>query len=155
LAKREGIDLATDLESDTAALNGLVEVLLTRAPGTRVLRDPTRGGVSSALNEIASASQVSIVLDETRLPIRPAVRGACELLGFDPLYVANEGKLVAIVPPDEANAALSALKAHPLGRDAAEIGEVRAGTALLSIRSFVGVERVVSMLAGEQLPRIC
>ena len=107
------------------------------------------------MNEIALASRVRMVLDETRLPIQPAVRGACELLGFDPLYVANEGKLVAIVPAEQAEVALSALRAHPLGRSAAEIGEVCAGTPGVSIRSLVGGQRDVPMLAGEQLPRIC
>lgn len=155
LSRREGFDLTTDLVSDTAALAPLVEALLTAAPATHALRDPTRGGVSSALNEIAQASQVHMVLDEARLPIHPAVRGACELLGFDPLYVANEGKLVAIVPAEQAEAALSALRAHALGRCATDIGEVCAGTPGVSIRSLVGGQRDVPMLAGEQLPRIC
>lgn len=155
LSQREGFDFTTDLVSDTAALHGLVEAILAAAPTTRALRDPTRGGVSSALNEIARASQVHMTLDETRLPIHPAVRGTCELLGFDPLYVANEGKLVAIVPPDQAAAALNAMKAHPLGTQAADVGEVRTGPTGVSIRSLIGGEREVPLLAGEQLPRIC
>jgi hydrogenase expression/formation protein HypE len=155
LTQREGIRLQTDLTSDTAALNDLVDTLVAAAPETHTLRDPTRGGVSSALNEIAQASGVRIVLDETSLPINDAVRGACELLGFDPLYVANEGKLVAIVPAAQAGAAEQALRGHPLGQNAVEIGEVREGPPGVSIRSMVGGERNVPMLAGEQLPRIC
>ena len=157
LSVREGLEFETTLESDTAALNGLVEALL-RAAGleVHVLRDPTRGGVASALNEIASSAGVGITLEETNIPIWDEVRGACEILGLDPLYVANEGKCLAIVAPKVAEAALQAMRSHPLGREAAIIGQVveqHPGTVIL--RSRVGGKRVVDMLSGEQLPRIC
>jgi hydrogenase expression/formation protein HypE len=120
------------------------------------MRDPTRGGLSSALNELAAASGVGVALNEAAIPLRREVRGACEMLGLDPLYVANEGKLVAVVPPDAAARVLAAMKAHPLGRDAAIIGNVVAEhRGLVTLRSAIGGERVVSMLSGEQLPRIC
>src|SRR5262245_40160271 len=122
----------------------------------RWMRDPTRGGVSSALNELASAARVGVRLDEQAVPIRPEVRAACEMLGLDPLYVANEGKLVAVVPPQDADRLLQAARRHPLGLDAALIGEVVAEhPGLVTMRSLVGGERVVALLAGEQLPRIC
>ena len=145
------------MESDTAPLNGLVEALL-RAAGSQVhvLRDPTRGGVASSLNEIASSAGVGIVLEETKIPIWDQVRGACEILGLDPLYIANEGKCLAIVAPEVAEVALEAMRSHPLGREAAIIGqavEEHPGTVIL--RSQVGGKRVVDMLSGEQLPRIC
>jgi hydrogenase expression/formation protein HypE len=124
--------------------------------GVHVMRDPTRGGVSSALNEIARAANTGVRLEETAIPIREPVRGACELLGLDPLYVANEGKLIAIVAATRADAALAALRAHPLGRDAAIIGEVVAEhSGEVVMRSRVGGTRIVDMLSGEQLPRIC
>jgi hydrogenase expression/formation protein HypE len=120
------------------------------------MRDPTRGGLSSALNELAAASRVGVVLDEAAIPVRPEVHAACELLGLDPLYVANEGKLIAVVPPDDADRVLGAMRAHPLGRGAAVIGRVVAEhPGLVVLNSLVGGERVVTMLAGEQLPRIC
>jgi hydrogenase expression/formation protein HypE len=120
------------------------------------MRDPTRGGVSSALNELASASRVGVRLDEAAIPIRDEVRGACEMLGLDPLYVANEGKLIAVVPPEDAGRVLDAMRSHPLGRDAALIGNVVDDHPGMVIqRSRVGGERVVTLLAGEQLPRIC
>ena len=120
------------------------------------MRDPTRGGLSSALNEIAHASNVGMKLTESAIPIRHEVRAACEILGLDPLYVANEGKLIAIVPAEEADRLLAAMRAHPRGRDSAIIGEVvRDHPKVVTLRSLVGGERVVSMLAGEQLPRIC
>jgi hydrogenase expression/formation protein HypE len=156
LAQREGIELQTELVSDSAPLWGLVERMLATSAEVRCMRDPTRGGASSALNEIAAASRVGIVLDEARIPVREAVVGACELLGFDPLYVANEGKLIAIVPPASAEHVLQAMQAHPLGRDAAILGEVVAdhpGTVVL--RSRLGGKRIVAMLSGDQLPRIC
>jgi len=157
LSVREGLEFETTLESDTAALNGLVDALLRAAgPEVHVLRDPTRGGVSSALNEIAASANVGIVLEETKIPIWDEVRGACEILGLDPLYVANEGKCLAIVAPEAAEAVLEAMRSHPLGREAAIIGQVveeRPGSVIL--RSRVGGKRVVDMLSGEQLPRIC
>jgi hydrogenase expression/formation protein HypE len=157
MSLREGLEFETTIESDSAALNGLVADLMAAAgPGVRVLRDPTRGGVASALNEIAEASGMGMRLDETSIPVHEQVRGACEILGFDPLYVANEGKCIAIVSPELASAALAAMREHPLGREAAIVGQVTAdhpGQVLL--RSRVGGTRVVDMLSGEQLPRIC
>jgi hydrogenase expression/formation protein HypE len=156
LSVREGIEFETVLESDTAPLNGLTEAILAACPATRCMRDPTRGGLSSALNELATASRVGVVLDEAAIPIRPEVRGACELLGLDPLYVANEGKLIAVVPPEDADRALAAMRSHPLGRDAAIVGTVVADhPGMVVLRSRVGGQRVVTLLAGEQLPRIC
>lgn len=156
MSVREGIEFETQLESDTAPLSGLTEAMLQICPAIRTMRDPTRGGLASALNELATASRVGVRLREPAIPIRTEVRAACEMLGLDPLYVANEGKLVAIVPPDEAPAVLAAMRAHPLGRQAAEIGEVTsAHPGLVVLKSVVGGERIVSMLAGEQLPRIC
>ena len=157
LSVREGLEFETTLESDTAPLNGLVGALLRAAgPEVHVLRDPTRGGLSSALNEIASSAGVGIVLEEARIPIWDEVKGACEILGLDPLYVANEGKCLAIVAAEAAEAALEAMRSHPLGREAAIIGQVvgdHPGSVIL--RSRVGGKRVVDMLSGEQLPRIC
>jgi hydrogenase expression/formation protein HypE len=120
------------------------------------MRDPTRGGLSSALNELATASGVGVRLDDAAIPLRAEVRGACELLGLDPLYVANEGKLIAVVPPEDAESALEAMRAHPLGRDAAIIGTVVGDhPGMVVSRSRIGGDRVVTLLAGEQLPRIC
>jgi hydrogenase expression/formation protein HypE len=156
LSVREGLEFGTALESDTAPLNGLTEAILAACPETRCMRDPTRGGLSSALNELAAASGVGVELDEAAIPLRDAVRGACEMLGLDPLYVASEGKLIAVVPPEAAGRVLAAMQGHPLGRDAAIIGRVVAEHAgLVTLRSVVGGERLVSMLSGEQLPRIC
>jgi hydrogenase expression/formation protein HypE len=156
MSVREGLEFETVLESDTAPLHGLTEAILEACPRTRCMRDPTRGGLSSALNELAAASQVGVALDEAAIPVRPEVKGACEMLGLDPLYVANEGKLIAVVPAEDAGRVLEAMRAHPLGKDAALIGEVVADHAgLVILRSRVGGERVVTLLAGEQLPRIC
>lgn len=156
LAVRAGIDLETTLASDCAPLGGLVRALLAAVPGVRCMRDPTRGGLASALNELAAGSRVGVVLREDAVPLRPEVHAVCEILGLDPLHIANEGKLVAIVPPDDVEPALAALRAHPLGRDAAVVGEVVADhPGLVVLRSRIGGERVVSMLSGEQLPRIC
>jgi hydrogenase expression/formation protein HypE len=156
MSVREGLEFETVLESDSAQLTGLVGAILDACPQTRCLRDPTRGGLSSALNELAAASGVGVVLDEAEIPLRPEVRGACEMLGLDPLYVANEGKLVAVVPPEAADGVLAAMRAHPLGRDAALVGEVVADhPGMVILRSRVGGKRVVTLLAGEQLPRIC
>jgi hydrogenase expression/formation protein HypE len=156
MSVREGIEFETVLESDTAPLADIAQTMLTACPAIRCMRDPTRGGVSSALNELAVASRVGVRLVESAIPIRPEVHAACEMLGLDPLYVANEGKLIAVAPPENAEPLLAAMRAHPLGRNAAVIGEVvpePAGMVLL--RSLVGGERVVTLLAGEQLPRIC
>ncbi|MFB0535347.1 MAG: hydrogenase expression/formation protein HypE, partial [Anaerolineae bacterium] len=157
LSVREGLEFETTLESDTAPLNGLVEAMLRAAgPQVHVLRDPTRGGVASALNEIAASAGVGIVLEEARIPLWDEVKGACEILGLDPLYVANEGKCLTLVAPEAAEAVLKAMCSHPLGREAAIIGQVveeHPGTVIL--RSQVGGKRTVDMLSGEQLPRIC
>lgn len=155
MSVREGLEFETALESDTAALNGLVEAMLT-VDGIRAMRDPTRGGVSSALNEIAAASEVGIELVESAIPLRDSVRGACEILGLDPLYVANEGKLLAIVAPEHGDELLAAMRQHPLGKNAAIVGRVTTEhPRTLVMRSIAGGNRVVPVLAGEQLPRIC
>jgi hydrogenase expression/formation protein HypE len=156
LSVREGIEFETPLESDCAPLTGLSAALLGACPGVRCMRDPTRGGLSSALNEMAEASRVGVELDEAAIPLKPEVRSACEMLGLDPLYVACEGRLVATVPAEDAARALQAMRAHPLGRDAAIVGRVVADHAeLVTVRSLVGGERVLPLLSGEQLPRIC
>jgi hydrogenase expression/formation protein HypE len=155
LGARGDLLLDSSIESDCAALHGLIGDLLAAAPGTRTLRDATRGGIATVLNEIAEASGVDVEIDDERTPLRREVRGFCEILGLDPLYLANEGKIVAVVPLGEAHAALEALHAHPLGRDAVAIGEVRAGGGRVTMRTFTGGTRIVDMMVGEQLPRIC
>jgi len=156
MSVREGIEFETVLESDSAPLTDLVSVMLEACPGIRCMRDPTRGGVSSALNELAEASRVGVELREAAIPYRPEVRAACEMLGLDPLYVANEGKLLAVVPAEEADRLVDVMRNHPLGRNAAIIGTVVANhPGMVTLYSLVGGERVVTMLAGEQLPRIC
>lgn len=158
MTQREGLAFHTSLESDCAPLNGLVAALLEAVPAgaVRCLRDPTRGGLATALNELATRSGVGIEIQEGAVPVREAVRGACELLGLDPLYVANEGKLVAVVAPEAAPAALEALRAHGLGREAAVIGRVTADhPRRVVLRTALGARRIVDMLVGEQLPRIC
>ncbi|MCB1182541.1 hydrogenase expression/formation protein HypE [bacterium] len=156
MTARANLGFQSTVRSDTAALNGLVADLLRACPGLRALRDPTRGGLATTLNEFARASRVGITLDEGAVPVRPDVRGACEILGIDPLYVANEGKLVAVVPADGADAALAALRAHPVGAAAAIVGEVVAGhPGTVAVRTALGAERIVEMPVGEQLPRIC
>ena len=156
LSVREGIEFETVLESDSAPLNGLTRVMLDECPSIRWMRDPTRGGLSSSLNELADASDVGVKLDEAAIPVRPEVHAACAMLGLDPLYVANEGKLVAVVPSHDAERLLEVMRGHPLGRQAAVIGEIVAEhRGMVILRSFIGGERVVTMLAGEQLPRIC
>ncbi len=153
---RGDLALDADIRSDSAPLGELVEVLLAAAPSTRWLRDATRGGLGTVANELAQATNLAIVLDELQLPIDPAVGGACDILGIDPLYVANEGKLMAIVAPDEADAALAALTGHPLGAAAARIGEVMAEPAsVVVLRTTFGGTRIVDMLVGDPLPRIC
>jgi hydrogenase expression/formation protein HypE len=156
LNARGDMALTTPVESDCAALHGLIFALLERAPGTRFIRDATRGGLATVLNEIAGASQVGIEIVEDKTPIRSVVKGFCELLGLDPLYLANEGKIVCIVPEEQAAAALQALQAHPLGKDAAIIGQVTGGRAgRVVMQTVLGGHRIVDMLIGEQLPRIC
>ncbi len=155
LACREGIPLSGDLESDVAPLSGLVAALADAGLDVHVLRDPTRGGVAQALLEIAGAAEVRIVLEEAALPVRGAVRAACELLGLDPLYVANEGKLLLLLPEAQAGAALEVMRAHPYGRAAARCGRVEAGRAGCEVATVAGGRRALRMAAGELLPRIC
>jgi len=156
MSVREGLEFETEIASDTAALNGLVSALLGACNDVHVLRDPTRGGVTSAVTEIAQSAGVGIVLNEAAIPISEEVKGACEILGLDPLYVANEGKLIAIVAPGEADAAIATMRKHPLGKEAAMIGEVTTEHPdFVVMTTRVGGTRVVDMLSGEQLPRIC
>jgi hydrogenase expression/formation protein HypE len=156
LAQREGIEFETTIESDSASLHTLVRSMLQTGTGIRCIRDPTRGGLSSALNEIAAQSHVGIELDERAIPLREEVASACELLGLDPLYVANEGKLIAIVAPESVDVVLQAMRQHSLGGQAQIIGTVRAVTpSLVTMRTSLGTTRIVDMLAGDQLPRIC
>jgi hydrogenase expression/formation protein HypE len=157
MSKRNNLGFETDILSDSAALHGLVADIVFAASGSlRVMRDPTRGGLAAALNEIAQQSRVGFLIDEERIPVRPEVAAACELLGLDPLYVANEGKLVAIVAPDATAAVVTAMRAHPLGRDAVLIGEVTEDDmCFVQMTTSFGGGRIVDWLAGEQLPRIC
>jgi hydrogenase expression/formation protein HypE len=156
LCKREGLTFENEIRSDSASLNDLVEKMLGACPHIHVLRDPTRGGVATTLNEIAQQSKVGIRLFEEALPIREDVAGACELLGLDPLYVANEGKVLACVPADSAAVLLKAMQGHPLGKSACQIGEVvDTDTGRVFLRTRIGGHRLVDMLRGEQLPRIC
>ncbi|MFD9378076.1 hydrogenase expression/formation protein HypE [Streptomyces sp. NPDC059999] len=156
MSVREGLEFGVDIESDCAALGGLVEAMLAVTSDLHVLRDPTRGGVAAALNEIAAASGTGVVLQEGKVPIPDPVANACAILGLDPLYVANEGKLVAFVPREHAEAVLDAMRAHPLGRRAAVIGEaVESHPGLVVARTGLGGTRVVDLPLGEQLPRIC
>jgi hydrogenase expression/formation protein HypE len=156
LARREGLSFETSLQSDSAALNHLVSKMFATSTEIHVLRDPTRGGVGTALNEIAERSTIGIEIIEEKIPLKAEVMGACELLGFDPLYLANEGKLLAFVAPDHTAAVLKAIQSDPCGTDAAVIGRVvndHPGKVFMQTR--IGGKRIVDMLAGEQLPRIC
>ena len=156
LAARGELGFQADVESDIAPLHGLIGTVLQAAPHIHVLRDPTRGGVGTTLNEIARQSRTSLWIEEDRLPVHPTVQAACEMLGFDPLYIANEGKLIVICPPEEADQALKAMRQHPYGKQAVIIGEVKAedpGRVLM--RTSFGATRLVDTLAGEILPRIC
>lgn len=156
MSVREGLEFETVIESDTAPLHTLVSDILDVTTDVHVLRDPTRGGLASSLNEIAQASQVGITFEESKLPVTPAVRSACELLGLDPLYVANEGKLVVILPNEYVEEVLAKMRSHPFGTNAAHIGHVVAehpGTVVA--RTTIGATRMVDMQIGEQLPRIC
>jgi hydrogenase expression/formation protein HypE len=156
MSVREGLEFETQIASDTAPLNHLVEAILAAAPGVHVFRDPTRGGIASSLNEIAQTAQIGIALDEASIPIGEEVKGACEILGLDPLYVASEGKLLAFVLASEAGQVLAAMRNHPSGRDASLIGEVVSDhPGLVVMRTRIGGSRIVDMLSGEQLPRIC
>jgi len=156
MSVREGLEFETEIASDTAPLSGLVQAMLAASNDIHVLRDPTRGGVTSALTEIAQGARVGMLLQEAAIPIGEDVKGACEILGLDPLYVANEGKLIAILPAADADTVLAAMRAHPLGRDSAIIGEVTADhPSFVLMKTRIGGQRVVDMLSGEQLPRIC
>ncbi len=157
MSKRSNLGFETDILSDSAALHGLVADIVREAAGAlRVMRDPTRGGLAAALNEIAQSSRVGFLIDEERIPVRPEVAAACELLGLDPLYVANEGKLVAIVAPEAATAVVTAMRAHPRGRNAVLIGAVTDDDlCFVQVTTSFGGGRIVDWLAGEQLPRIC
>jgi hydrogenase expression/formation protein HypE len=157
LVARGELELEAAIESDTAALHELTATLLEVAgDGLRWMRDPTRGGLATSLNELARATQLGVTLNEPALPLHSLVAGACEILGIDPLYVANEGKLVAVLAPDALDAALAAVRAHPLGHDAAAIGEIRAEPAgMVILETAFGGARVVDTLAGDPLPRIC
>ncbi len=158
LSLRESLEFETTITSDTAALNGLVAALLAAVPegSVRVLRDPTRGGLATTLNEIAQQSSVGVMLDEAAIPVKPQVEAACELLGLDPLYVANEGKLIAVCAPEVAEQALAVLRAQPLGSDAARVGTITEDPHhFVQMATRFGGRRVVDWLSGEQLPRIC
>jgi hydrogenase expression/formation protein HypE len=157
MSVREGLEFESEIRSDCAALNGMIaDVLAAASAAVHAMRDPTRGGLASTLNEIAQSSGVGIEIDEPSLPVRPQVQSACELLGLDPVYVANEGKAVFFVAPEAAERILAVLRAHPLGRDAARIGRVTAEhKRMLVARTAMGANRVIPTQIGEQLPRIC
>ena len=156
LVARGDLKLESTLESDTAPLNALTVSLAGLGPQLRWMRDPTRGGLATAMNELAATTGLAVRLDEQAIPVRPEVAGAAEILGIDPLYVANEGKLVAVVAPEAANDALARLRGHPLGVDAAIIGEVQSEPpGLVFLDTALGGSRIVDMLVGDPLPRIC
>ncbi|WP_161257715.1 hydrogenase expression/formation protein HypE [Heliomicrobium undosum] len=160
LSKRAGIEFDTPVESDCATLNGLTEMLLERFPeSVRFMRDPTRGGVATTLNEVAQSTGLDIILEEQDLPVREEVQGAAELLGLDPLYLANEGKVLIVAASEAVEAILAVLREHPLGRNAAAIGRVEVGTGVgqgrVFLRTPLGGHRILDMLAGDPLPRIC
>ncbi len=156
LSQRENLAFDTEIRSDSAALHGLVAEMVAAVPEIAVLRDPTRGGLAATLNEIARQAGVGMVLEEEAIPVKPEVTAACELLGLDPLYVANEGKLICLCDAEDAGRLLEVLRAHPLGREAALIGQVTEDPhAMVQMRTSFGGGRVVDWLAGEQLPRIC
>lgn len=157
MSVREGLEFESQIRSDCAALNGMIAAVLEAAgDAVHTMRDPTRGGLASTLNEIALSSNVGVAIDEMRLPVRPEVQSACELLGLDPVYVANEGKAVFFVAPEAADRVLEVLRSHPLGRDAARIGQVTTEhRRMLVARTAMGSNRVIPTQIGEQLPRIC
>ncbi|MDZ4180590.1 MAG: hydrogenase expression/formation protein HypE [Coriobacteriia bacterium] len=156
ISKREGLSFTTDIQSDAAPLNHLVAAVVAAAPDVRCFRDPTRGGLASTLNELASASGVSITVEENDVPVRDQVRGASEMLGYDVFQVANEGKMVAVVPAEQADAALEAMRGAPYGEDAAIIGTVdETAPGKVYVHTSFGSTRIMDMLVGEQLPRIC
>ena len=156
MSAREGLEFESEIVSDSASLNDLVEKMFKVTNEINVLRDPTRGGISSALNEIAQKSNIGMLIHQNKIPITDQVKAACELLGLDPLYIANEGKLIAILPENKANDVLTEMRKHPLGKDSEIIGEVieeNPGTVIME--TLIGSKRVVDMLSGEQFPRIC
>ncbi|GAI95113.1 unnamed protein product, partial [marine sediment metagenome] len=156
LSQREGLSFSTQLESDCAPLGGLVAEMLEACPNIHCLRDPTRGGLATTLNELAKQSKVGIRIEEEKIPVQEEVLAACEMLGFDPLYVANEGKLVAIVPAKDADKVLKAMRENNYGRGAAIIGEVKAEhPGRVVMKTCLGASRIVDMLVGDLLPRIC
>lgn len=155
LSAREGISFESTIKSDTAPLNSLANLLFAVTKDIHVLRDPTRGGVASALNEISNSSGHGILLEEKMIPVSDEVNGACEIMGFDPLYIANEGKLLIILPEKHAGNVIRAIRKHPLGKDASIIGRVTDGPPMVKITTLVGSTRIVDMISGEQLPRIC
>jgi hydrogenase expression/formation protein HypE len=156
MSEREGLEFETRIESDSAPLNGLVDAILDASTEVSVLRDPTRGGVATTLNEISTTAGVGMVLDERSIPVRDEVRGACEVLGLDPLYIANEGKLLVIAPESQSENILRAMQEHPLGTRASIIGKLTADhPSVVRMTTSIGSSRIVDMLTGEQLPRIC
>jgi hydrogenase expression/formation protein HypE len=156
LSAREGLELEGEIASDSAPLNGLVEAMLAVTQQVHAMRDPTRGGLAGTLNEIAHQSHVGIAVREDTIPVHAGVRGACEVLGLDPLHVANEGKLVAFVPMEHAAEMVDAMRRHPLGAEAAMIGTVtERDPGMVTMRTVFGTTRIVDMLPGDQLPRIC
>ena len=156
MSQREGLSFSTELKSDCAPLGDLVAEMINASPNIHCLRDPTRGGLATTLNELAKQSKVSIRIEEEKIPVREEVLAACEMLGFDPLYVANEGKLVAIVPAEDADKVLKAMQKNKYGKDAAIIGEVGAEhPGRVVMKTILGASRIVDMLVGDLLPRIC
>jgi hydrogenase expression/formation protein HypE len=156
LSQREGLSFSTELKSDCAPLNGLVADMIEASSRIRAMRDPTRGGVATTLNELAAQSKVGIRIDEGKIPVRDEVRGACEMLGLDPLYIANEGKLVAVVAPEDAEAVLERMQRNAYGKEASMIGEVRQDhPGRVVMKTTIGASRIVDMLVGDPLPRIC
>lgn len=156
MAEREGLEFESKIQSDCAPLNSIVQMLIDEKINIHCMRDLTRGGLSSGLNELAEASSTEIIIDEKLVPVNEDVQGACEILGFDPMYVANEGKFIVFVSSDEAAKCLNLMKSHPLGKDSVTIGEVNsAPKPIVKLKSRIGTTRLLDMLSGEQLPRIC
>ena len=156
MSAREGLEFETTIKSDSAPLNNLIEAVLRVSKNIHVMRDPTRGGIASALNEIAQSSQKGIQLYEEKIPIAEEVKGACEILGLDPLYIANEGKVLIIMPESETDKVLNVMRNNSLGKDASVIGKVTiTDPGLVVMKTLIGSSRIVDMISGEQLPRIC
>jgi hydrogenase expression/formation protein HypE len=156
MAEREGLEFESKIQSDCAPLNSIVQMLIDEKINIHCMRDLTRGGLSSGLNELAEASSTEIIIDEKLVPVNEDVQGACEILGFDPMYVANEGKFIVFVNADDAVKCLNLMKSHPLGKDSVIIGEVNeASRPIVKLKSRIGTTRILDMLSGEQLPRIC